>query len=262
MPQHLESCYSTGADIPEAIFYRRHRRSRVRSGKPGLHGGQSLQRRPAKPDLNHMMGVVNGGMCLGTLFEDHSVELTDTEDDISEAPAPQHAGNSLPTRSSEDADLQSEWEVCSELSDVSSFSLISKHSDVSSFSKASEQTDSSWAQVDHDDLPWGQVDYNHSSETATYLACLMKNPGTFEDSRPSPRRQWLTKAAAEKKQQTCDGQGPTHDGACHDDIDQDALRRSWQKKQKGPWSHTAQQKVTTQKARRAAQRHRSTFGAD
>merc|ERR1712232_1369070 len=105
-------------------------------GNPGQHGGVNLERRPAKPSLDHILGVTNGGMPLGTLLENQSTEFHDTEEDFSETSPAEPAETSPQGKMRETVEQQDQWELCSELSDASSFSLIS------------EQTDSSWVQVD------------------------------------------------------------------------------------------------------------------
>merc|ERR1712187_256278 len=87
----------------------------------------------------------------------------------------------------ETEEQQDQWELCSELSDASSFSMISA------------QTDASWVQVGD----------GHPAEGTSYLARLMKNPGRFEVCKPLPRQQQVSQQLIKKRQdKAVDGRSP------------------------------------------------------
>jgi hypothetical protein len=173
-------------------------------------------------------------MSLGTLTEDQSIEFHDTEEDLLDAPVAEAAETRPQGKMPETDEQLDQWELCSELSDASSFSIIS------------EQTDSSWLQVGDD----------HPADDTSYLARLMKQPGKFE-VYTLPRQQRVPRKQSKKeKDETSDGRDPRNQDSSDGESGQDAPRRRLHPKQKGSWSHKAQEKVARQKGRRLAQSQR------
>jgi len=251
MPQHSSSCYSSGLDVPEAVFYRRHHRPRGRSEtKPGLHGSAGLARRSTKPSLDYMCGATARVFSMATLMEETSSEGEGTCVFPSLAPAVECAGKQDSCASStweiypsnqEGAELENSWEICSEVSDVSSFSLLSV---------ATNETDSSWITVGK------VVKGGQSKDSDSYASRLMKNGAAFQPCKPRDTHRPHIKESKQDTPALCPKQDTSDD-----EFSPDAFSRSWQKKQKGSRSMKAREKITASVARRAEQSQRDRLRA-
>eukprot|EP00933_Yihiella_yeosuensis_P042955 TRINITY_DN37638_c0_g1_i1.p1 TRINITY_DN37638_c0_g1~~TRINITY_DN37638_c0_g1_i1.p1 ORF type:complete len:258 (-),score=55.51 TRINITY_DN37638_c0_g1_i1:283-1056(-) len=148
MPQHLNS-FASGVDVPEAVYIRRHRRRKMRSNtKPSFHGGQSISRRPAKAYVAG--GNLNFFHCLNTLIEEAG---SDDEQPQPQSPSEDCSDMANLQRRSDGGfggvasnnmwpslhDSTCDWDLVSEVSDITSFSLMSE--------AASDVTAGSWVEV-------------------------------------------------------------------------------------------------------------------
>eukprot|EP00930_Biecheleria_cincta_P058557 TRINITY_DN44372_c0_g1_i1.p1 TRINITY_DN44372_c0_g1~~TRINITY_DN44372_c0_g1_i1.p1 ORF type:complete len:247 (+),score=43.35 TRINITY_DN44372_c0_g1_i1:66-806(+) len=244
MPQHRDSCYSSGVDVPEAVFFRRHHRPRMRSEtKPGLHGSAGLARRSTKPSLDYMCGASARVFSMVTLIEETSSDDEGVCDFASLAPAAEYACNQESPELEESLSCaSSNWEICSEASDVSSFSLLTV---------ATNETDSSWITV-------GKVAKDlQNKDSDSYAARLLKNGTAFHPCKPRHSHLLPSKEFKPAAPAPCS----THD-ASDEEFNADAfVRSSWQKKQKGPRSVKARAKITASIARRTEQSHQDRFRA-
>merc|ERR1719230_2281364 len=110
-------------------------------------------------------------------MEDESIEFPETQEEFSKASAAEPTDASAQSKMAETEYQQEQWELCSELSDASSFSMIS------------EQTDASWVHVAD----------SHPAENTSYLARLMQNPSKFEACKPLRRQQRVSQQLAKQE---------------------------------------------------------------
>jgi len=184
-----------------------------------------------------MVGMTKGGVRLSVVLEGQSTAFPDTEEETTSAGEESSAYEAaLGKKASETASRSDDaWEVCSEASDMSSWSTVSKCSD------------SSWLQVIGDQQT--EADDEIQGKPWTYLAQLMKNPERQFEVRCVPSRRFATRQLTKNE--------AVVEFAEYEDTGQDVRVRCWQKKQKDSWSQKAQKKIDYQKAKRQSQRLQS-----
>lgn len=253
MPQHM-NCYPSGVDVPESAFARRHRRPRIRAEvKPSFHGGLKLARRPLKPKLaavseknedeewyGHSSGgelsTADSAECADVLVAE--VEASRKED---AAPADLDPSEHWPSLHQATCD----WELCSEASDVSSFSVISDAaSDVSGL------TATSWVPVGRtkEELPKSYASRLMSGNEAASEAPLPQQ-------WPVRRTSSTATAAAKETVKPCQAEPADLTDSIEDFGD--FRTHGWQKNHKATNSAVAVRQVASSRARRAEQSRQS-----
>lgn len=235
--------------MPEAVFYRRHHRPRMRSGsKPGLHGSAGLARRPTKPSLDYMCGTKAYALSMATLMEETGSEDEGICDFASLAPPAEYVCNQENVELEESPSCaSSNWEICSEASDVSSFSLLTV---------VTNETDSSWVQVGK------EANHALTKDCDSYAARLMqarlmKNGVAFQPCKPRQKQHRpIVKKTEQEALPAC-----SHHDTSDENCSQDVFERGWSKKQKGPRSIKARVKIAAQIERRAEQSKRDRLRA-
>jgi hypothetical protein len=236
MPLHVNS-FATGVDVPEVVFGRRHRRQRCRrfdrqGGRVNVSARNLLA--PVREDINED-DLFDGDFANGSDEDLNMMDQVYVQDGY-DADMKLESYEIWPSLQRLD-----DWDVCSEVSDVSSFSLVTVASEESGV------TASSWVAVDL------KVAEKEGPTKPTFADLLRNAANEFAELKSQKQRRCLrVKRLLVNPDKVIVVNYISED--FDDELDHKVSTRGWQKLHKASRSVKAVQKVATQTSRRRVQK--------